>query len=235
MRNWTHQMNSTSRLQFQGLADEVASDHSIDLHFGDGFDASAGAGFVAVGIGKWLKDPQKRGKAPNPNRSVPTVYQKYLFLAWVVLVFWKENQMSAYWIGIRQFMLQRPGRNGKSLWSIWAMSCTPRQLGCELAWSLMWRDIFGAQLAECAPFQTLTGRAFRRDFQDKKKKKKVWGKNWRLLNQTKRSLGTTQCLLHISKGSLAGKEQLLVELWPSQTYILKSWPPSLSEYDLIWK
>lgn len=171
MRNWTHQMNSTSRLQFQGLADEVASDHSIDLHFGDGFDASAGAGFVAVGIGKWLKDPQKRGKAPNPNRSVPTVYQKYLFLAWVVLVFWKENQMSAYWIGIRQFMLQRPGRNGKSLWSIWAMSCTPRQLGCELAWSLMWRDIFGAQLAECAPFQTLTGRAFRRDFQDKKKKK----------------------------------------------------------------
>lgn len=28
------------------------------------------------------------------------MYQKYLFLAWVVLVFWKENQISAYWIGV---------------------------------------------------------------------------------------------------------------------------------------
>lgn len=52
MRNWAHQTNSTSRLQFQGLENEVASDHFIDLHFGDGFDVKTGTGFVAVGIRK---------------------------------------------------------------------------------------------------------------------------------------------------------------------------------------
>lgn len=41
---------STSRPQLQDPANEVASDHVIDLHFGDGFDAKTGTGFVAVGI-----------------------------------------------------------------------------------------------------------------------------------------------------------------------------------------
>lgn len=41
---------STSRPQFQDPANEVASDHVIDLHFGDGFDVKTGTGFVAVGI-----------------------------------------------------------------------------------------------------------------------------------------------------------------------------------------
>lgn len=40
----------TSRPQFQEPANEGASDHVIDLHFGDGFDAKTGTGFVAVGI-----------------------------------------------------------------------------------------------------------------------------------------------------------------------------------------
>lgn len=41
---------STSKPQIQDPANEVASDHVIDLHFGDGFDAKTGTGFVAVGI-----------------------------------------------------------------------------------------------------------------------------------------------------------------------------------------